>query len=166
MSTVDRLRVLLADLAADRGALEMHAAAARRALGTLPWSEDAPALAVVAVALHHWYGAAESSIERVVRCFEGPPDRDDRWHQRLLELATRTIPELRPAIVSDETATGLRDLLAFRHFFRHAYAQPLSPAKLEATARSLLLTHPRLLADLDRLEDTLRAAIGRAGSSS
>ncbi|GMV43073.1 MAG: hypothetical protein AMXMBFR64_47890 [Myxococcales bacterium] len=162
MSTADRLRVLLADLAADQGALEHHAETIRCCLESLPWEPDAPVLSVVAVALHHWYGAAESAMERVIRSFEGLPAQDSRWHQRILELSTREIPEVRPAILSPETADGLRDLLAFRHFFRHAYAISLSPVKLAANARALADTHPRLVADLAQLERVVRAGIAAA----
>jgi hypothetical protein len=52
--------------------------------------------------------------------------------------------------------------LAFRHFFRHAYAVPLDPAQLsDLRAQAEALRSP-LRADLERLDRFLDAA-ARAG---
>jgi hypothetical protein len=42
------------------------------------------------------------------------------------------IEGIRPRVLSDESLRLLRGLLAFRHFFRHAYAVSLEGPRLEA----------------------------------
>lgn len=41
------------------------------------------------------------------------------------------IEAVRPRVLSNDSLRGLRRLLAFRHFFRHAYAVSLEAPKLE-----------------------------------
>ena|SRR6202035_3869692 len=69
------LTVLVEELRADREALDRHAETVRHALAGVPWAADSAVLSVVAVAVHHFYGATETIFERVARTFEGPPDQ-------------------------------------------------------------------------------------------
>lgn len=154
-----RIVTLLAEVAADRGALEDQHRRVCAALAQQDWPQDDPMLSVVAVALHHYYGAAESVFERIARGFEGPPAPGARWHQELLERMALELAGIRPAVVSPGTRTGLRELLGFRHFFRHAYAVALDPQRLRQRAEALLALHRALCAELDQFEATLRAAI-------
>lgn len=153
-----RLRVLRAEVEADLGALATHHEVTTRALGVADWSADTPVVSVVAVALHHYYGAAESIFERIARFFEGLPERGDRWHIDLLQAMALRIDDIRPAVLRAETLHGLRELLAFRHFFRHAYAVSFDPVKLRRAAEDLVRTHPLLAADLDRFQAVVAAA--------
>jgi hypothetical protein len=90
------------------------------------------------VALHHGYGAIESALERVARSIEGslPAGRD--WHVALLENMSLDIEGIRPRVLSEESLGLLRGLLAFRHFFRHAYAISLEAPRLEALRGEVL----------------------------
>jgi hypothetical protein len=54
---------------------------------------------------------------------------------------TLDIDGVRPALLSPQSAGLLNELRAFRHFFRHAYGQPLDFSRVEqnlAIARQLL----------------------------
>ena len=114
--------------------------------------------ALVAVALHHGYSAIETALSRVARAIEGSLPTGPDWHQELVESMALDIPEVRPAILSQETLPLLRRLLAFRHFFRHAYAVPLDPAQLaDLRAQAEALRAP-LRADLEKLDRFLDAA--------
>lgn len=152
------IAVLLEEVRADRAAVEQHARTLRAQLASAPWAEGAATLAVVAIAAHHFYGAAESIFERIARAFEGVPERSDRWHQDLLSRMTLAIDGVRPALLRPETARALAPLLGFRHFFRHAYAVPLDPRRLQLTAEDALRATELLLADLEELERVLLAA--------
>lgn len=114
---------------------------------------------MVAVALHHFYSAAEAGFERIARTFEGPPSSSERWHSELLFAMGVEVPLLRPAVLGQTSAALLREALAFRHFFRHAYAVPLDPHRLEPLARRLLSGRPALNADLDAFEAFLLHAV-------
>lgn len=149
--------VLVAEIRADRRALEQQAAVLVEALTSAPWRDGSPTLAVVAVALHHFYSAAESIFERIGRAFEGVPERSDRWHRDLLERMQIDLEGIRPAVLRGETTAALLPVLGFRHFFRHAYAVAFDPARLQTVANDALRAHELLGADLDALERALGA---------
>jgi hypothetical protein len=120
------------------------------------------ALAQAAVALHHGYGAVESALERVARSLEGslPTGRD--WHVALLENMSLDIEGVRPRVLSDESLRLLRSLLAFRHFFRHAYAVSLEAPPLAALRADVLASRALLEEDFDVLD----AHLARVASES
>lgn len=155
-----KLAVLIVELRADRRAIDEHAATVELALAAAPWTTGSPTLAVVAVAMHHFYGAAESVFERVGRAFEGLPDRSDHWHRDLLERMALAIDGVRPAVVRSETARALAPVLGFRHFFRHAYAVPFDPRRLQLAAEDTARAHALLAEDLETFDGVLRAAKG------
>jgi hypothetical protein len=152
------LLVLTQEIRVDREVLERHATALRDALAGTPWPEGSPMLSVVAVAVHHYYGAAESIFERIARAFEGLPERSDRWHQDLLERMTLPLEDVRPEVLRRDTARALAPVLGFRHFFRHAYAVSFDPRRLELAAEDVQRAHALLDVDLDAFEKTLLAA--------
>ncbi len=154
---------LIAEIAAERAALDDQHRRVCAALDQPTWAPEDPTLSVVAVALHHYYGAAESIFERVARCFEGAPDPGSRWHQDLLERMALDLTGIRPALVSPGTRVALRELLGFRHFFRDAYAVTLDAGRLRERAEALGPLHRALCAELDGFEGTLRAAVGDDG---
>jgi hypothetical protein len=119
---------------------------------------DPGSLAQAAVALHHGYGAIESALERVARSMEGslPTGRD--WHVALLESMALEIEGVRPRIISDGSLRLLRGLLAFRHFFRHAYAVTLEAPRLVALRADMLTLRPLLERDLDAFDEHLARA--------
>lgn len=147
--------VLLEEIRVDRQAVDRHAAVVNEALAKAPWPPDSPIVAVVAVAVHHFYGAVESIFERVARTFEGPPERQDRWHQELLERMSLTLDDVRPAVTRRETTQALAMVLGFRHFFRHAYSVSFDPRRLELAAQDVRRAHVLLRQDLDVFERTL-----------
>ena len=77
----------------------------------------------VAVLLHHCYGALENVLERLLRVIDGVTPSGHLSHAALIEAAATPRPDVRPAILSPQTATRMHRLRAFRHAFRHAYGQ-------------------------------------------
>lgn len=141
-TTRARLLRLAAELAQERAVAEGIAAQAAddaaRLRAMAPGSSDLRrgTLAVLAVGLHRWYSAVESMVERVERAFGTMPAGAD-WHMELLVGATLEIPEVRPAILPPEPLGELRNVLKFRHFFRHAYAVDLDAERLLLVAADL-----------------------------
>ncbi|WP_373047507.1 hypothetical protein [Vulgatibacter sp.] len=150
MSTTARLQRLRAEVASDRkAALERIDELA--GLDIRPDGE-AGELARAAVALHHAYGAVEALLARVARTLgEGEPGGRD-WHQELLLSMGLEIEGVRPAVLGTESVRLLRRLLAFRHFFRHAYAVALDPEQLSRLKEDATELRPHLQRDLDRLD--------------
>jgi len=74
------------------------------------------------------------------------------FQEQLAELVSLDIAHVRPAVLSPESLDILLEWMSFRHFFRHAYAVKLDPARLSALqqlARPLL---PALERDMQRLD--------------
>jgi hypothetical protein len=148
-----RIQRLRAEVTSDREAFEQRIAE----IEPLRLAEQATSgeLAQAAVALHHAYSAVEAALARVARALgEGPPEGSE-WHQELLHVMGLELEGVRPAVLSAKTSALLQPLLAFRHFFRHAYAVPLDAERLAALRIAALDLRPHLAADFDRLDTFL-----------
>lgn len=119
-------------------------------LETIPLGTEAsPAsCAQAAVVLHHAYGAIEGILGRIAPGVDGDLPSGPDWHQALLHGMGLEIEGVRPAVLSRESVAGLREVLSFRHFFRHAYAVELNPAQLADLRRVLSHAAPGLSAEL------------------
>jgi hypothetical protein len=119
-SDLVRLREeLRRDLAAAAGLLADAAEHRETLTGADP---DRVVLGYLAVTLHRLYTALETSFERIARTLEGSLPKGADAHQALLHDMTLALPGIRPAVLRESTADGLRPLLRFRHFVRHSYA--------------------------------------------
>jgi hypothetical protein len=149
-----RLARLRAEIESD-----LHAFDARvdelAALPALVGAEPAT-LAQAAVALHHAYGAVEAALTRVARALDDDVSIGPEWHQALLEAMALDVEGVRPAVLRLETLAMLRRLLAFRHFFRHAYAVALDAVQLERLRDTAVNARPRVRDDFARFDSVLR----------
>jgi len=80
--------------------------------------------------LHNLYSAFEDLFKIIAYTFENQIENKSRYHIELLKRMSIPIEGLRPALISVETYQLLDSLRAFRHFFRHGYAQNLDERKL------------------------------------
>ena len=69
------------------------------------------------------------------------------------------MPGVRPPVLPEATRRPLLALLAFRHFFRHAYAVELDPARLRDDVDRLKAVAPGVDAALDAVDDFLAEAL-------
>jgi hypothetical protein len=158
--TTAALARLRGEIASDRRAMSRRFAdleEAQRRLATSP--TDPAALALEAWAIHGWYTALESLVERVARQLDCEVPTGERWHRALLAQATVEVPGVRPAVVPAELRADLEELLAARHFLRHAYGLELDPAKLGAHVTRLRAVAAPLEGALDGFEGFLTKAI-------
>lgn len=143
------MRALLEKLTLDLAAAERRAAEVASVLGTATCSDpDRGGVAIAAVALDHYYTSIESSLEMIGHVFDSMTPTGADWHRALL-LSVSTGTTTRPAVLSPKTASDLKDLLAFRHFLRHAYAADLEWKRMCDVAAALGNTHRRVKSDLD-----------------
>ena len=149
-----RLVRLAAEIAQDRptlAALGDAIAVAAPQLG----SAAPPTLAFCAMQIHRWYTALETMLQRIERAFGAEPDGGD-WHVELLRGAALDLPGVRPPVLPAKLVSPLREVLRFRHFFRHAYAVELDGAKLVNVAHHIAVVSPDVDASLADFEAIVR----------
>ena len=151
-----RLQRLRAEIASDLESFRSRIAE----LAELPplATANRPHLAVAAVALHHAYGAIEAALSRIARVVDDGLPEAPEWHQALLQVMALDVEAVRPAVLSRASVDELQRLLAFRHFFRHAYAVQLDGARLEELRQRSIALLPLLSADLARFDRFLAEA--------
>ena len=119
-------------------------------LSKLPSSKSLPnltglELAGVGALLHGFYNGIENVLRQVLQEQRISLPKGETWHRDLLNLAVSQ------AIISKETAFELRQYLAFRHFFSHAYALDLDSERITPLVRNARDILDRLKSDLAKL---------------
>lgn len=89
--------------------------------------------------------------------------RGDRWHIDVLQGAALVVEGVRPALVSALSLPTLRELLGFRHFFRHGYSARLDAPRLEVLRQGVLTSWPAIEGDFAEVDRWL-AGVAAQGS--
>lgn len=84
----------------------------------------------IALTLHSIYSGYEKIIEMLVKGLDGDIPTAKEYHTALLKRATYEIPDVRPAIISEDTYHLLNTLRAYRHKLRRIYTYLISPKKV------------------------------------
>lgn len=131
------LQRLHAEVLADLESLAQIISQISEALARLEGGPDPDRTMALAAYLHHWYTGTEAIHQRIAQTLEGGTASGRQWHRQLLEDMSLNIPEVRPQVISRETARHLGDYLGFRHVFRHAYGTELDMSRLKQLAERL-----------------------------
>jgi hypothetical protein len=107
-----------------------------RILVKIPTSVELPSLselelAGVAALVSSFYNGLENILKQIMRARDVSLPTGESWHRELVETACRE------RILSEEMRDGIKEFLAFRHFFAHAYAFDIDPARLEPLVEKL-----------------------------
>jgi len=100
------------------------------ALAKLPEATQLPSLSLLELAgagalLHSFYNGIENILKQMVRARGLAVPTGETWHRDLIETACCA------SIISAGIRDSLKEYLAFRHFFSHAYAFHVEPERLE-----------------------------------
>ena len=110
-----------------------------------------------ALNLHSFYSGLEGLFELIARQVDHNLPAGETWHRDLLQQITEDLPSLRPAVISQETATTLDEFRRFRHLVRNVYTINLVPEKMGGLIEALPELWPKLRAELLAFADYLEA---------
>ena len=112
-----------------------------RPLSTLSQLE----LAGVAALLHNFYNGIENIVKQVFQEKSFPIPQGESWHRDLLLAAAEK------NIISDLLVNNLKQYLAFRHYFSHAYALELFPERMEPLVKNAVALFNEFKQQIDRI---------------
>lgn len=109
--------------------------------------------------LQGFYTGLEKIFEQIARRVDGSPvEHSDRWHQELLDQMQLEVPGIWPAVISCETYSRLKAVLAFRHVVRNNYTHALEPRLIVQNIDKLPAAHQQVLQDLRAFQSFLENA--------
>jgi hypothetical protein len=120
----------------------------------------------VALNLHSFYSGLEKLFELIARHVDRSLPSGETWHRDLLQQMTQDLPDIRPAVISQDNAVIVDEFRRFRHLVRNVYTIDLVPEKMEGLMGALPNLWPplrsELLAFADYL-DTLNTSLQQTG---
>ncbi len=112
-------------------------------------------IAAAAFEMHSFYTGVEKIFEAIVKRVDQQPPRGSQWHSLLLNQMSQPIPDVRPAVIAEQTLNNLREFLAFRHVIRNIYVFNLRHDDVVQLAQKLPPTFTLLRHDLSQFVDFL-----------
>ena len=112
-----------------------------RPLSTLSQLE----LVGVAALLHNFYNGIENIVKQVFQEKSFPIPQGESWHRDLLLAAAEK------NVISDLLLNNLKQYLAFRHYFSHAYALELFPERMEPLVKDVVAIFNGFKQQIDKI---------------
>ncbi len=133
MRTGASLTTLVQELVGDAAEIDRLLARNRTAWQRIRNGADDPIdWGALGYTIYTLYSVLENYFLRVSKAFENNLP-GHRWHHALVERMALDIPNLRPAfLVAPGESRDVREILRFRHRFRHPYGEDLDPGKTAA----------------------------------
>lgn len=87
--------------------------------------------------LHDFYAGLERIFRQIAASVDQSVPSGHDWHRELLRQMTIDLPQIRPQVLSAETATSMDEFLRFRHIVRNIYTFEFDPDRIEDLAQRL-----------------------------
>jgi hypothetical protein len=138
-----RIRQELVDVERIVARAERAVAAARRR----PEDQDLY-LDSAALNLHDLYAGLERVFRQIAATVDGSVPSGQEWHRELLRQMTMTLPDIRPQVLSAESATAIDEYLSFRHVVRNVYAFEFDLERIARLVQNARPSFARVRVDL------------------
>jgi hypothetical protein len=102
-------------------------------------------LAGIAALLHNFYNGIENIVKQVFQEKSFPIPQGESWHRDLLLAAAEK------NIISDLLLNDLKQYLAFRHYFSHAYALEIFPERMEPLVNDAVALFNEFKQQIDKI---------------
>jgi uncharacterized protein YutE (UPF0331/DUF86 family) len=102
----------------------------------------------IALNLHGVYTGIERIFEVIAKKIDQRFPRGDKWHRDLLEQMSVDIPNVRKAVITEETRLILDELRRFRHLVRSAYSFQLDEEKVLIIAHQIVNSYQTIINDI------------------
>ena len=123
--------------------------------GRMP--DESAYLDSVALNLHGFYSGLERLFELIARHVDRTLPTSETWHRDLLRQMAQELADVRPAVISRDSALALDEFRRFRHLVRSVYTMSLVPEKMAGLISALRTLWPGLRAELLAFADFLEA---------
>ena len=110
----------------------------------------------VALSLQSFYTGIENIFRRIATYIDGALPTGEKWHTNLLERMSILLPEIRPAVISNDTKQELKEFLSFRHAIRSVYIFEINGNRVIELASTAAMFFQKLKTDLDRFTTFLK----------
>lgn len=122
-------------------------------------SKDDDYIDGIALHLQGFYTTIEQMLEAIAAAFGERLPAGANWHQNLLLQMSIPIPDLRPAVISQETRQKLDEYRGFRHVVRNVYTLNLRPSRVRELVGTLRDCYEFLADDLEKFCEFMESMV-------
>ena len=113
-----------------------------------------------ALNLHDFFAGLERIFQQITTHVDGNMPSGHGWHRKLLDQMQVDLPNLRPPVLSNETAEALDEFLRFRHVVRNVYAFQFDAERIQRLVSQMRPTFTQVQAELKQFALLLQQISG------
>ncbi len=120
-------------------------------------SKDDDYIDGIALHLQSFYTTVEQMFEAIASAFGERIPGVANWHQNLLLQMSLNMPDVRPAVIRQETRQQLDEYRGFRHVVRNVYTLNLRPSRVRELVGTLRSCYEAIAVDLEQFCNFMEA---------